>query len=199
MEKNVKEAIKHRRSYYSIGNQSPVSDAEIEDLIRFASKYVPSPFNSQGTRLVLLLGDSHKKLWNIAKEILRKIVPAEAFHNTENKINSFAAGYGTVLYFEDQSIIGSLQEKFPIYKENFPVFAEHTSAMHQFAVWIMLEDIGFGASLQHYNPLIDEEIRSTWNIPETWKLLAQMPFGNPVQEPGEKSFEPVEERIRVFS
>lgn len=33
MEKSSKQALKHRRSYYSIGNGSPVSDKEITCLL----------------------------------------------------------------------------------------------------------------------------------------------------------------------
>ena len=198
MKKTLKEAIQHRRSYYSISNLSPVSDAEIQEILNFAVKNVPSAFNSQTTRVVLLLKEHHTKLWNIVKETLRKIVPPESFEATEQKINSFSAGYGTILYFEEQNIIKSLQENFPLYAHNFPVWSERTSGMHQFAIWIMLEDVGFGASLQHYNPLIDDEVKQTWKLPESWRLMAQMPFGKPTQEPKEKSFEPVEERVLVF-
>ena len=92
----------------------------------------------------------------------------------------------TILFFEDRSIVEGLQKQFPTYHENFPTWSQHTSAMHQLAIWTMLEDKGLGASLQHYNPLIDEDVRSTWHLPETWQLIAQMPFGTPVAEPGGK-------------
>jgi len=194
----LRNAIQHRRSYYSISCQSPISDGEIQEIIRFAVTNVPSAFNSQSTRVVLLLKEQHTKLWSIVKETLRKIVPPESFGATDQKINSFSAGYGTVLYFEEQSIINSLQETFPSYADNFPIWSEHTSAMHQFTIWTLLEDAGFGASLQHYNPLIDEEVKQTWKLPESWRLVAQMPFGKPTQEPGEKSFNPIDERVLVF-
>ena len=51
--------------------------------------------------------------------------------------------------------------------------------MHQFAIWTMLEDMGLGASLQHYNPLIDDEVRRTWNLPGDWMMIAQMPLVHP--------------------
>ena len=70
--------------------------------------------------------------------------------------------------------------------------------MHQLAVWAMLEDAGFGASLQHYNPLVDKAVMAEWKLPENWELVAQMPFGVPLQEPGQKEFNPIEERVRVF-
>jgi predicted oxidoreductase (fatty acid repression mutant protein) len=198
MERTFKDAIKHRRSYYAIANQSPASDAEIEEMIAFAVTHVPSAFNSQTTRVVLLLGDEHAKLWGIVKETLRQIVPADAFGATERKIDSFGAGYGSVLFFEDQSVIKSHQENFPLYADNFPVWSEQTSGMHQLAVWTLLEDAGFGASLQHYNPLIDGEVRRVWSLPESWRLRAQMPFGTPTAEPAPKTFLPVKERFSVF-
>ena len=197
--RDFKEALLHRRSYYRIGADSPVSDERIREAIDFAVLHVPSAFNSQSTRIVLLLGESHKKLWEITKETLRKIVPAEAFPGTEAKIDgSFGAGHGTVLFFEDRATVKRLQEAYPTYSERFPVWAQHTSAMHQLAVWTMLEDAGFGASLQHYNPLIDKEVRERWDLPAAWRLIAQMPFGAPGGEPQEKSFKPWEERIRIF-
>ena len=196
---SFKEALLNRRTYYTISNKSLVSDQEIEDIVNFAVTHVPSSFNSQSTRVVLLLGENHKKLWNITKETLRKIVPVEAFSATENKIDgAFTAGYGTVLFFEDQTVVKRMQEAFPTYAENFPVWSNHTSAMHQLAIWTMLEEVGFGASLQHYNPLIDEEVAKEWNLPSTWKLVAEMPFGVPTQGPGEKEFKPLDERVKVF-
>ena len=70
--------------------------------------------------------------------------------------------------------------------------------MHQFALWTMLEDAGLGASLQHYNPLIDDQVRETWTLPSTWKLIAQMPFGKALANAGPKMQEPLENRMRVF-
>lgn len=65
-------------------------------------------------------------------------------------------------------------------------------------VWTALESEGFGANLQHYSPLIDEQIAKTWNIPASWKLDAQLVFGTPNSEPGEKAFAPIEDRYKVF-
>lgn len=199
MQKSFEEALKARRTYYSIGNSPSVSDEEIQRIVETAVKHVPSAFNSQSTRIVLLLGDNHRKLWQIVKDTLQKIVPAEAFAATEQKIdNCFAAGYGSVLYYEDQDVVRGLQEAFASYSENFPGWSIQTSAMHQFAIWTMLEDAGFGVSVQHYNPLIDEAVAKAWNIPASWKLISEMPFGNPTGEPGEKEFKPLNERIKIF-
>lgn len=199
MKRDFKEAVKNRRSYYNISDKSPISDEAIKEIIDFAVLNVPSAFNSQSARIVLLLGENHKKLWNIVKDILKKMVPADAFPATEAKIDGcFAAGHGTILYYEDESVVEGLQNAFSAYKDNFPIWSQHTSAMHQFAIWTMLEDAGLGASLQHYNPIIDEDVAKAFNINPKWKLIAQMPFGTPTGEPGEKEFEPLDKRVLVF-
>ena len=103
MERNLKEALKHRRSYYAIDNQTTIPDAEIEEILDFAALHTPSAFNSQSTRMVLLLREQHRRLWDIVRNTLKKTIPAAAYASTEAKINkSFAAGYGTVLFFEDK-------------------------------------------------------------------------------------------------
>lgn len=199
MKKGFYKAIKNRRSYYGIGKEKVVSTAKIEEIVKEAVKYSPTSFNSQSSRAVVLFGENHEKLWNITEETLRKIVPAEQFSSTEEKIDGFRSGYGTILFFEDDDIIKSLQDKYELYKDNFPVWAEQANGMLQLVVWTSLELEGLGASLQHYNPLIDDEVKTKWNIPDSWKLIAQMPFGNKVIEPDEKEFLPIDERVKVYN
>ena len=188
MSRSLKEALENRRSYYQITNSSPIPDQQIREILEFGIRNVPSAFNSQSTRVVLLLRDSHKKLWAKTKSILKGIVPPDAFVKTAAKIDkSFASGYGTVLFFEDLT-----------YKEKFPIWAQQTSAMHQLVIWSMLEEAGFGVSLQHYNPLIDEMVQQEWQISSSWELVAQMPFGIPVSPPDSKESKAVGDRVLVF-
>lgn len=198
MNRSFVEALKARRSYYVINNEKVISDERIEEIVREAVKYTPSSFNSQSARAVLLLSEQHNRFWDITMEALRKVVPADAFSSTEERILSFKNGYGTVLYFEDQSVIRSLQEQYGLYKDNFPIWSQHSSGMLQLALWTALEDAGFGASLQHYTELIEADAKKEWNIPDEWKLIAQMPFGKPVIEPENKQFNMLEEHVKVF-
>ncbi len=194
----IYEAIANRRSAYEISKESVATDERIQEIIRYAVKHTPSAFNSQTGRAVLLLRNHHDRLWDITRKALKAIVPAESFAATEQKINSFRNGYGSVLFFEDQKIVEGFQESFPSYKDNFPVWSQHASGILQYITWTLLEAEGFGASLQHYNPLIDHEVREEWGIPQSWKLIAQMPFGKPAAPAGEKEFSPLEERVKVF-
>ena len=100
--------IQQRRTIYALGNDLSLDQAKIEEIIKEAVKQSPSAFNSQTSRAVILFADSHVKFWTIVLETLRKIVPEAAFAGTSGKINSFIAGAGTVLFYEDQDIVKNL-------------------------------------------------------------------------------------------
>jgi len=198
MTKNFFESVEDRRSIYGISSEAVVSDERIQEIIEFAVKHAPTAFNSQSGRAVLLLGEEHKALWNLTTETLRLVSSAADFSGTEEKMRSFASGHGTVLFFEDENVVKGLQEQFASYADKFPEYALQSSGMLQYIVWTGLEAEGFGATLQHYSPLIDEEVKQKWDLPESWKLIAQMPFGKPTAPAGDKEFQPLEERVKVF-
>jgi len=192
-------AVRSRRSVYSLSSDSPVSDERVQELLADAVKHAPSPFNAQSGRIVLLLGDAHSGLWNHTKDVLKGIVKdAPSFADTEARINGFKNAHGTVLFFEDQSVIQGLEEKFPLYKANFQPWSNHSSGMLQYIVWTSFAVEGLGASLQHYSPLVDEWVYRQTGAPKTWKLIAQMPFGKPTAPAGEKEFSPLEGRLKVI-
>src|SRR5690554_6660420 len=190
--------IKQRRTQYALGKNVALSQDEIEALIRETVRESPSAFNSQSSRVVILFNEEHQKLWDLVKDTLRPLVTADQLATTDAKIDSFAAGVGTVLFFEDQDVISDLQEQFALYADKFPIFSQNSAGMAQFAVWTALADNNIGASLQHYNPIIDEAVRKMWNLPESWSLSAQMPFGSHEQDFSDKQYIEDAKRFRVF-
>lgn len=198
MSNTVIHALKQRRTQYALGRNLSASKEELATLIQDAIKHTPSSFNSQSSRAVILFGAESEKFWQIVTEEVRKVAPAEGFEKTVAKLNSFAAGVGTVLFYEDQDVVRSLQEKFALYADNFPVWSEQASGMAQLSVWTALSQADIGASLQHYNPLADAAAAAEWNIPASWKLRAQMPFGSHEGTFGEKGFMDDAERFRVI-
>lgn len=40
--------------------------------------------------------------------------------------------------------------------------------------------------LQHYNPVIDDAVREMFHLPDSYKSVAQMPFGGIAELPGPK-------------
>ncbi len=195
---NFLNALQNRRSIYSIGRNVSLSETEIEELIKDAVKASPSAFNAQSTRAVILFGDAHEKLWDLTEAALEPLTPAEAFEGTKQKLASFKAGFGTVLFFYNQDTVTNLQEQFALYADNFPVWAEQSNGIATANTWTALAEAGIGASLQHYNPVIDEAVAKEWNIPANWKLRSQLVFGSKEAEAGEKEYLADEERFRVF-
>lgn len=199
MEMKFFEAVKNRRSIYVINDEATISDDKITEILENAVLHCPTPFNSQSSRVILLLQKQHQKFWQMLKDEFKEKLSKERYPATEEKINtSFASGYGTVLFFEDINVVKKLQEQFPSYADNFPHWSQQASGMLQYVVWSGLEMYGMGCSLQHYSPLIDDKIKDTWQVPASWQLIAQMPFGKKIGEPGEKEFAPLSERFKTY-
>lgn len=178
------DAVTRRRSYYRLEDRALVDDRHLVELIDRLLMVMPTPFNVQSSRVVLLLGDHHRELWHIVAETLRKFVPEERFAATKQRIDdSFASGHGTLLFYEDSAALNALREQYPLYADRVDTWSEQSSAMLQFALWTGIETMGYGASLQHYNPIIDKSVEERWQIDRRWYLKAQMPFGAPLDTP----------------
>lgn len=193
-----REALKNRRSIYTLGRNVDLTESQIEDLITEAVKYSPTAFNAQSPRVVILFGAAHEKLWEMTEAALKPLTPAEAFPNTQAKLAGFKAGLGTVLFFKNTDTVKNLQEQFALYADNFPDWSEQSNGIATANTWVALEEAGLGANLQHYNPVIDEAVAQEWDIPTNWQLRSQLVFGSKEGEAGEKDFLADDERFRVI-
>ncbi|MBR5914094.1 MAG: nitroreductase family protein [Selenomonadaceae bacterium] len=196
--RNFVEAVRNRRSIYALGRNIPVLQSEIISAVERMTKEVPSAFNMQSARIVVTMLDHHENVWHITKSALKKIVPADKFAATEQKLNGFEAAYGTILFFESSNMIRAMQDQFPLYKDNFPGWAMQSNGMLQFAIWTALEDMGLGVNIQHYNPLIDEDIRKIFDLPDSWDLVAQMVFGEKLEDAPPIDKIPTGSRVKIF-
>ncbi|EIM39395.1 MULTISPECIES: nitroreductase family protein [Acinetobacter] len=191
--------ITKRRTIYAIGKNVTQSPEFLTDLIQNAIKQSPSSFNSQSSRAVILFNGEHEKFWSFVAEKLKSYAKdEESAAKTSAKMGTFVAGLGTVLFFEDLDVVKSLQDQFPSYADNFPIWAEHSTAIAQFATWTALHTEGLGASLQHYNPIVDEKVHAEWDIPANWQLRAQLVFGSVEGEARAKDFMADQDRFKVF-
>jgi predicted oxidoreductase (fatty acid repression mutant protein) len=111
------ELAKGRRTFYPLNKDLPISTSRIQTIVTELLQHVPSSFNSQSNRAVILFGAEHDKLWDITRDILKAIVPAEQWQSTADKMAMFKAGAGTVLFFEDETPVKALQEQFPPYAD----------------------------------------------------------------------------------
>ena len=184
------DAIAARHSAYMLDDRmedAGVSADDVLAMLRSIAPKVPSSYNSQSARLVLLTGEDHRRFWGIVEDILRaKVDDDKRFARTEVKLRGFAAAAGTVLFYEIDSVTEGLKETYPSYADVFPTWAEHGNAMIQFAVWTGFYDMGLAANIQHYNPIIDARVADEFSVPEGYRLVAQMVFGRETQVPAGK-------------
>ncbi|QIW94758.1 hypothetical protein AMS68_000276 [Peltaster fructicola] len=155
------DAIKNRRTIYQLQKKSPISDARLQE--------------------VLSQIDEHEKFWDVVTGILKAIVPPESWEGTAGRMAGFRNAFGTILFYEDPKTVKELQEKVAAYADKVPGWSTETNAMHQYHAWVALENEGFGANLQHYNPLPNQKAAEIWNIPLEWQLQAQLVFGAPAE------------------
>jgi predicted oxidoreductase (fatty acid repression mutant protein) len=111
--------IQSRRSIYPLNKTLPIPAARIQTIISELLQHVPSSFNSQSNRVVVLFGAEHDRFWDITSDILKAIVPADAWEATGNKMAMFKAAGGTALFFEDQAPVEAMQAKFAAYADRY--------------------------------------------------------------------------------
>ena len=184
------DSLAARRSVYALNKDLPVSESKVVEDIKRITELVPDAFNMHSQRVVVALGEKQDQLWDAVFDAFGGKVARE-------KLDGFKAAAGTVLYFTDDDVVHGLQEQFPRYAENFPYWAAQSNGMLQIAVWSGLRDLGIGANVQHYNPVIDDAVHDLFGLPASWGLVAQMPFGGIVAPAGEKTGENVDDRVVV--
>lgn len=183
-------ALEKRRSLYQINKELPVSEEKVVETIQHVTELVPDAFNMKSSRVVVALGEKQDLLWDTIYDVFEGKVPRE-------KIDGFKSGAGTVLYFYDDAVVKGMQEQFAAYAKNFPVWANQASGMLQLSIWSALRELGVGANLQHYNPVIDQKVKELFGVPESYVLIAQMPFGGIVKEAEPKPAEDISLRVKV--
>ena len=197
--KSFLQAIQNRRTIYHLSDKQILPDEKILKLVQQAVREAPSSFNVQSSRVVILLGEQHKKYWlEIVPEALHAAKGEKAVQGSKDKREGFAAGYGTILFFEDENLIKGQQEAFPSYAPNFPIWSMHASGMAQIYTWTLLEAEGYGANLQHYGNLTGETLKKVYSLPESYQLQSEMVFGYPETPAGEKAYHPDHERVIAY-
>lgn len=89
-------AVQSRRTIHALEHSSPISDARIQEIVKETVKHVPSAFNSQTARLVVVLNKEHTKLWEIIIEVYKLMLPADKFEYAKGRLEGFRKAYGTV-------------------------------------------------------------------------------------------------------
>jgi len=189
--------LKARRSIYVFGKNIKMSEESFKKLIEDTLELTPSAFNSHTQRIVILFDTKHELFW---EEVKQKLLPlTNNKERTSAKIESFKQAYATILFYDETQTTLDLEKAYPLYAKNFELWAIEQNAMLQINVWNVLTDHHLGASLQHYNEVIEERTSELFDIPKTWKLIGQMPVGEILETPQAKDHGDTEHRIKYFN
>jgi predicted oxidoreductase (fatty acid repression mutant protein) len=128
---SVIDGPKGRRSVYALTNESTIPDERIEELI-LRPPCIPQSFNSQATRIVVLLKEQQEKLRDAAREDASASVSAELFKKLyQPRITGTVTRYphlidenvltrAQALFYEDTAPIKPHEEKWPMLRDQFP-------------------------------------------------------------------------------
>ena len=187
----IVQSLEQRRTYYKLTKELPVEEKQVLDMIKKVTELTPDAFDMRSSRVIVALGEKNQILWDTITALFDNAI-------APYKLECFRGSYGTILYFYDNRIVKGLQEQHPIYSASFPDWAMQASAMLQLGIWCGLRDMDVAASLHHYNPVIDEKVKELFDLPEDYKLIAQMPFGGIGGDPRIKEKEDIQNRVKIF-
>ncbi|CCH58308.1 hypothetical protein TBLA_0A05150 [Henningerozyma blattae CBS 6284] len=177
-------SIINRRTLYKLKPTLPtgLTLKQIQDAVHEVVKHTPTAHNSQPNRAIILTGKSHHKIWDhVVKEMGENSLGVRRPTSVRDE------AFGSVFFFIDEAITRKLQKEFPKHDFTFPLFDEQVTGAAQIQTWTVLQSMGLGAHLQHYNFFIDDSLPE--DIPKSWKLKGQLVFGTPIAGPREKIFQ----------
>ena len=187
--------VKKRRTTYAIGNNTELSNKEIADRILEVAREIPSASNSQTTRLVVLFGDDNAKLWDHILDVQKDVLEGGMWDMMSGVMEGAKSGVGTVLFFEDLDAVAAM----PAEGVREETYKQHNNANTQYAIWLALTELGLGGSLQHMNigheQGFDKTVKEMFDLPDSYEMIAQMPFGSIEGAAGDKEY--IEDNVRV--
>lgn len=179
----LRKLMQERKSVYKIGRQTEVSPDQVAERLEEVVTDIPSAFNSQSPRLVLISGEKHEKVWDLIDASQKEALRPDSYASMATRFADAKKGLGTVLLFESKEAV----EAMPTNEIRANQYKENNHGIAAYAVWLILTELGLGATLQHHNIGYDEgydkEIRDYLGLPDNWEMLAQMPFGS-IESPG---------------
>ncbi|MBQ5951909.1 MAG: nitroreductase family protein [Lachnospiraceae bacterium] len=187
---SIIESLEKRRTRYSLTKDLPVPEEKVLETIKRVAELSPDAFDCRSGRLIVLLGEENDRFWDM---VIGTFDPPIA----DYKQACFRGSYGTILYFYENDVVEALENKFELFRPYFQGWAMQASAMVQMNIWSALADLGVGASLHHYNPVIDDAVKEMYGLPASWKFIAQMPFGGLADDPRVKDPDDIEARVFV--
>ena len=141
---DFKDLLTKRRSQYAIGANTDVTAADVTAALNEVIPQVPSAFNSQATRVVVVSGENNVKLWELIKNVQKDVLDEATLNYMTPIMDGARDAVGTILFFEDRDAVES---GIPANEERRLIYKNHASANAQLTTWLTLTELGLGANL----------------------------------------------------
>ena len=146
----------------------------------------------------MLFYEAHSKFWNHIYDVQKDILDGGIKDWMTGVVNGAKNGIGTVLFFEDKDAV----KEMPTNEARQEAYKQNNNANAQYAIWLALTEMDLGANLQHFNvgyeQGFDKATKEMFSLPESYEMLAQMPFGSIEQEAKVKDKIDPDVQVKVF-
>ena len=152
----------------------------LTDALARASVLVPSAFDAQPWRVVVLL-ERHDEFWDRVLETIGQRLEGERRERYIARAEGMRAGGMTSLIFKDSVLTGP--------RDNLTVDeardqASQSQGMLQLALWLTISAHGLVTSLQHWQFMIEDVAIAFAGLPEAgFRLVTFMPVGFAAEPP----------------
>lgn len=148
--------------------------------LRAAAQRVPSAFNAQPWRVVVLR-ERNEAFWDLIVETLTARLAGDRRDRYLRRAANMRDGGMALLIFED---VERATPQDGLSADEARDQAAQSLGMVQFALWLTITAHGLSTSLQHWHALIEDVARTFVGLPpDSFRLVAFMPVGASGEHP----------------
>jgi predicted oxidoreductase (fatty acid repression mutant protein) len=148
-----------------------------------AARSVPAAYNRPPWHIVVV----HERsggFWDVVEAAFRDRLGGDRLARYLDRLAGFRGGVGAVLVYEDRTAVEEMRQACGIDHDQARAYSEQGLGMVQLALWLAIVAEGLGASLQHWEALIEDRVAAFLGLPaDRFRLAATMPLGFPAEEP----------------
>lgn len=176
--------VERRRSIRKLadGDLPPQAVAAITHAIERS----PASMGTTPWRIVLLQ-DRRDEFWALVEQAFRDNLADEQLDRYLARLDGFRRAGLVALVYEDLAVRETLESK-GVPAEMAVDFNLQGLGIVQHAIWLTATEQGLGASLQHWNAMLEQPLAAFTGLdPVRYRLIAQMPIGIPDEVPGPRN------------
>ena len=176
----ARDLLGQRRSVRAL-QDGPLPDGMLEAL-GSAIDSTPAAFGMSPWQVVLL-HERRGMFWDVVERSFREHLTGEQLDRYLTRLDGFRPAVVVAMVYEDLSVRERLVSERGLSSETGFDFALQGLGMVQLGMWLAATGFGLGASLQHWDWMVEAALAEFAGLPQAcFRLVSVMPFGHPAED-----------------